>query len=191
MPPRRKRRRKSKFRPVHYAATRIQRVWRAGSDLRTCAIRHKYVPREERLVVDGYAFFMETLRLYIQRTGDSRHPVTREPLALSTLLDLGLSPRVIARRRRVFLRQLEERQSMHSIVFDEFKETLHDKTFNFGPFILCVQQYESVGASRADFETLYDEIHNYCSTRRSAGARLHDRIIRTILLYEEPTYDAR
>ena len=194
----RKRRRKSKFRPkgssfapVHYAATRIQRVWRGSSDARVCAFGKTYVPREDRIVVDGYAFSRVTLRTYIQRTGDSRHIVTREPLAHQTLLDIGLSPRVVARRRRIYLRQLEEIQSMHSIVFDEFKETLHAKTFNFGPFILCVERYRSVGASHADFETLYDEIHNYCDTRHSPGANLHDRIIRTILLEREPTYDAR
>ena len=185
----RKRRRKSNFRPVHYAATRIQRVWRAGSHQRTCVIRRVYVPRDERVRIDGHVFARESIRGYIYETGDLRHPVTRAPIPRDTLAAIGISERFAKRRRRAYLREVEERASMHTMVMDEFKEALHASGFAFGTFMIFVRAYSNLLEEqrvdfRCHFSTLYDEIHNFCSARGTGNSEMYDRIARAILIPE-------
>ena len=187
---RRARGRKSNFRPVHYAATRIQRIWRAGSHRRTCAIHHVYVPRDERVRIDGHVFARESIRGYIYETGDLRNPVTRRPIPRGILNVIGVSERFAKRRRRVYLREVEERASMHTMVMDEFKEALHASGFAFGTFMIFVRAYSNLLEEhrvdfRCHFSTLYDEIHNYCAARGTGNSDMYDRIARAVLIPPE------
>ena len=181
--------RKSNFRPVHYAATRIQRVWHASAHLRICAIHRGYIPRDERMCIAGHIFARESMCNYIHETGDLQHPVTRAPLPRAVLVELGISERFAKRRRRAYLREVEERASMHTMVMDEFKETLHAGGFHFGTFIVFVRAYSGILdrygiQGNCHFSALYDELHNYCLARATRNAKIYDRIARAILIPE-------
>ena len=78
---------------------------------------------------------------------------------------------------------------MHAMTFDEFKETLHSSTYDFGPFLVYVRGYSKLLMRHGErdacyFLTLYDQIHRYCENVGTADASMHDRIVRAILTFE-------
>ena len=93
----RKRKRKSKPSWRHYAATRIQRTWVAQAYRRTCTLSRVYVPRDERMFIAGFVFHVATLQAYVMGTGDTVHPVTRQPFTRDTMNALGISARFAVR----------------------------------------------------------------------------------------------
>ena len=139
--------------------------------------------------IDGHVFARSSIRDYIRETGDQRHPVTRAPLPRAVMSELGISERFAKRRRRAYLREVEERASMHTMVMDEFKEALHASGFAFGTFMIFVRAYSNLLEDqrvnfRCHFSALYDEIHNYCTVRGTGNAEMYDRIACAILIPE-------
>jgi hypothetical protein len=189
MPRKRKRKRKRSpsFVFYNYSATVIQRRWRGT---KTCVLTHTYLLADNRIVLDGYMFSRRALAAHIMNTGDLRHPVLQTTLGVESLHELGISKSVAVRRRRIFLREVEERESIHKMTFDEFVEMFHaDTPFDFSQFILYVRGYARIlerhrEESKTFFLALYDEIHNYIGsigTYPSPNGEIYDKIVRAIL----------
>jgi len=134
-------------------------------------------------------FSRAALSTHIINTGDLRHPMLRTPLRVGSLRELGISKTVATRRRRIYLREVEERESIHKMTFDEFVEMFNaDIPFDFSQFILYVRGYSRIlqrhrEREKTYFLSLYDEIHNYIEnvgvSRRNG--RAYDKIVRAIL----------
>lgn len=189
MPRKRKRKRAEALIPTfvfyNYSATVIQRRWRGT---KTCALTHEYLPMDDRIVLGAYLFSRKSLAAHIAHTGDVRHPVSRRSISLTNLHLLGISKAVAMRRRRIYLREVEERESIHKMTFDEFVEMFHSAiSFDFHRFMLYVRGYSRI-LTRHDervkthFLALYDEIHNYSMSHpQNEDYKMYDAIVHAIL----------
>ena len=148
----------------------------------------------DRIVLGTYLFSRASLAAHIIHTGDVRHPVSRMPLSLAKLRILGISRVVAMRRRRIYLREVEERESIHKMAFDEFVEMFHSELqFDCGRFVLYVRGYSRILVRHKEelkpyFMALYDEIHNYTTNHKQNGNwKMYDTIVHAILTASSET----
>jgi hypothetical protein len=79
---------------------------------------------------------------------------------------------------------------MHRMALDEFVETVDNKDFNFGTFVVFARGYTHLllrqrEPARAHIRALFDEIARIAETKCTPAAALSCSIARTILLPAE------
>ena len=168
------------------AAIRIQYAWRKR--YRTCCLQRTWIPLTDRIRISGHTFSVRALRTYIRRTGDDRHPITRQVYAKETLTELRIARFQLRRFRRKFLLRIEERDSLSRIVMDEFNETLESRTFNFAALIIFVKSYvgllnDQEECIQAHLTSLLNEMHMCAKNEGTPTARLIYRMTRCIMVH--------
>ena len=171
----------------HSAALRIQTEWRSRAHKREGVLTCAYIPRNDRICISGHLFDMRALREYMQRTGDSAHPVTRVPYDSDTLRALGCTRAQLRRIKRKHKKEMDERASMHRMALDEFKSTLANGDFNFAAFIIFCQAYMHLMHTQheppaAHIHALYHEMERVARTANTPAGDLTCAIARTILM---------
>ena len=164
---------------------RLQYLWRRKR--KVCCLLHTWIPAEDRIRIDGHTFSLKSLREYMRRTGDNRHPITRVQYSGEALSDLRISRFQLRRYKKRFLQRIEERESLSRIVLDEFSELLDQRTFQFAPFIVFMQSYlgllehqeESIPAN---ISSLYGQMLNTAKAEGSATALLIYRMARSVVI---------
>lgn len=169
---------------------RLQYLWRRKR--KVCCLLYRWIPVEDRIRIDAHTFSLNSLREYIKRTGDDRHPITRVRYSAEVLSELRIAGFQLRRYKKQFLQRIEERESLSRIVLDEFSELLEKRTFHFAAFVIFMKSYlgilehhdESIPANVA---SLYGQMLNTAKAEGSATSLLIYRMARSVAI--RPTYE--
>ena len=169
---------------------RLQYLWRRKR--KVCCLLYRWIPAEDRIRIDQCTFSLNSLREYVRRTGDDRHPITRVQYSAEVLSKLRVARFQLRRYKKQFLRRIEERESLTRIVLDEFNELLQQRTFQFSAFIIFMKSYlgilehheESIPANVA---SVYGQMLNAAKAEGSATSLLIYRMARSVVM--RPTYE--